>query len=44
MFQEMSQVPGPPVGTPGFTAAAGLPPPGVVPGLWCPVCGVHRSL
>ena len=44
MSQERSQVPGPPVGPPGITVAAGLWPPGVVPGLQCPVCGVHRSL
>ena len=44
MSQERSQVPGPPVGLAGFTVAAGLRPPGVIPGLQCPVCGVHRSL
>lgn len=31
-------------GPPGFTAAAGLRPPGVIPGLQCPVCGEHGSL
>ena len=42
--QERSLVPGPPVRPPGFTIAAGLRPRGVVPGLQCPVCGVHGSL
>ena len=42
MSQESSHVPGPPVGPPGFTAAEGLRPPGVVSGLQCPVCGVSR--
>ena len=44
MSQERSQVSRPPVGPPGFTAAVGLLTPGVVPGLWCPVHGVHGSL
>ena len=44
MSQERSLVPGPPVRPPGFTIAAGLRPRGVVPGLQCPVCGVHGSL
>ena len=44
MSQEKSQVPRPPVGPPGFTAAAGPWPPGIVPGWRCPVHGVHGSL
>ena len=44
MSQERSQVPWPPVGPPGFTAAVGLRPPGIISGLRCPVCGVHGSL
>ena len=44
MSQEKSQIPRPPVGPPGFTAAAGPWPPGIVPGWQCPVHGVHRSL
>ena len=42
--QERNQVPEPPVGPSGFTAAVGSRPPGVAPGLWCPVSGVHASL
>ena len=44
MSQARSQVPKPLAGPPEFTGAVGLRPPGVIPGLQYPGCGVYGSL